>query len=228
VSSRSAGLSRPALVRSALGGALIGAGARRSGLAGLLFRAAGSALAAASVAPAAGRALRKASERRRWVDRRRIFFVGRPLDEVFGFFRNFENFESMLTDVESVVDHDDGRSRWTLKGRGRRRLVWDAYVTKWVPGSVIAWENVPSSEVESAGLIRFSPAVQQGVEGTCVDISFRYRPKLQGWAEMAEGLIRPRPPRRVARDFQRLPQTVHQGTGGAKLAKLPLPEEHSS
>jgi uncharacterized membrane protein len=152
-----------------------------------------------------------------------VFFVALPVREVFAFFRNFENFRSVFTDVESVVDFDDGRSQWTVRTRGEL-LTWDAVVTKWVPNTVIAWRHVESSPVLSTGLIRFAPAVQNDVEGTCVEFALCYRPGTQGFRDTVEGLVSPRPPARVARDLDRLPQTVRAGSAGAKLATPERPE----
>jgi uncharacterized membrane protein len=211
------------MARGALGGAMIGLGASRRGMVGFVLRALGAGLAAATISPAASRALREAGERRRWVNVRRVFFVALPVRDVFAFFRDFENFRSVLTDVESVVDFDDGRSRWTVRTRGEP-LTWDAVITKWVPNTVIGWRNVDSSPVLSTGLIRFAPAVQNDVEGTCVEFELCYRPTADGFRDTVEGLVSPRPPARVARDLDRLPHTLRARSTGAKLASRVQPE----
>jgi uncharacterized membrane protein len=224
---RSRLLTTASLARGAFGGALIGLGASRRGAAGFVMQALGAAIAAATVSPTAAAALKATGARRRWVDARRTFFIALPVMEVFRYFSDFENFKSILTDVESVVDFDDGRSRWTVRRRGES-LVWNATVTKWVPGRVIAWQSVDDAPMESAGLIRFAPAVQDDAEGTCVEFQLCYRTKATTVLETVEGLIRPGPPRRAARDLERLPRTLHTGSGGAKLAKYRRRDSHPS
>src|SRR3712207_9433639 len=74
-------------------------------------------------------------------------------------------FRSALRDV---TDFDDGRSRWAIAKASGELLEWDVIVTKYVPSQVIAWESVPNSPVESAGVVRFAP---EGPNRTRLDLT---------------------------------------------------------
>jgi uncharacterized membrane protein len=87
-----------------------------------------------------------------------------------------------------VTDFDDGRSRWAVTKRSGELLEWDVIVTKYVPSQVIAWESVPNSPVESAGVVRFAP---EGPNRTRLDLTIRYRPAYTSLREALRSIIGP-------------------------------------
>ena len=137
------------------GGALFAASPR--GRLGLFARFAGVALLAAATEPLVERRVIGAGERRRSLALRESIEIEKPVSEVFEFFKNFENFARISGAIHSVVDYEDGLSHWEAYTTSGELASWDAVVTKYVPNSVIAWESVAGSPVESTGLIRFAP-----------------------------------------------------------------------
>lgn len=149
---------------------------------------------AGAVAPGILRWLRRTGSKRRSVDLRMTVVVERPIREVFEFCRDFENFPKIVDVPLEVSDFLDGRSHWTLKAPGGRRLEWDATVTKYVPNSVIAWQSVPGSPVHAGGLMRFAPLSEAD---TRVDISLTYRPMQTGLGDALRTLVREPSDRRL-------------------------------
>jgi uncharacterized membrane protein len=149
-------------------------------------RVAAAAVAAGAALPAVLRWLRRAGAVRRSVDMRMTVVVQRPINDVFEFCRDFENFPRTVDVLLSVHDSQDGRSHWAVRSPTGQSVEWDATITKYVPNSVIGWESVPGSAVLASGLMRFAPL---SPTDTRVDVSLTYRPLSTGIAEAFRALI---------------------------------------
>jgi uncharacterized membrane protein len=161
---------------SALGGALLlRASRRRHGAFSALLELTGLALTARGVAGPLRRALIRLGAHRRSIHLGMTLTVHRPVNEVFSFCRDFENFPRLIGGLHRVIDYEDGRSHWEVLAPSGEVVEWDAVVTKYVPNSVIAWESVAGSPVRSSGLVRFAP-VHEGHGGTRLDVTIEYEP----------------------------------------------------
>ncbi len=100
--------------------------------------------------------------------------VGRPVNEVYGFWRNFANLPRFMTHLESVEVQDGGRSRWSAIGPAGIRLDWEAETVEDRPNELISWRSLPGGKVDTAGYVRFRPA--PGNRGTEVVVEMRYDP----------------------------------------------------
>jgi len=158
------------------------------------IRALGLGLIAFAAQPLLERRVQTAGERRRRVSFKSVIDVARPVSDVFAFFKNFENFAHVMGGIRSVIDYEDGRSRWEVYTPSGGILSWDAVVTKYVPNTVIAWESVPNSVVETTGLVRFKPI---GPGWTRLEIAFTYRPARTGLSDAVHTLLSPRASRRL-------------------------------
>lgn len=104
--------------------------------------------------------------------------IGRPQQELFQFWRNFENLARFMKDVKTINVLSEKKSHWEvqiksgpLKGRTAK---WDAEITNERPGEMIAWRTLPDSEVEMTGAIWFSPAPFG--RGTVVSLDMDIKP----------------------------------------------------
>jgi uncharacterized membrane protein len=100
--------------------------------------------------------------------------VARPVSEVYGFWRNFENLPRFMSHLESVQVVDDKRSHWTALGPAGIRLEWDAQTVEDRPNELISWRSLPGGQVETSGYVRFRPA--PGNRGTEIVVEMRYDP----------------------------------------------------
>lgn len=100
--------------------------------------------------------------------------VGRPVGEVYGFWRNFGNLPRFMSHLESVEVVDDKRSHWTALGPAGIRVEWDAETVEDRPNELISWRSLPGAQVETAGYVRFRPA--PGNRGTEIVVEMRYDP----------------------------------------------------
>jgi uncharacterized membrane protein len=66
--------------------------------------------------------------------------IGRPVEEVFAFYRDFRNLPRFLGDVMAVEPIDATRSRWTIQGPLGIRVHWTTTVTEERPNALIRYE----------------------------------------------------------------------------------------
>ena len=161
-----------ALAVAAVGGVLIGMSGRKTA-GSALVRMAGYAMLGLAARPFISAAVRKAGARRRSLATTSTIEIARSVPEVFAFFKDFENFPRVIGSVRSVLDYQDGRSHWELYTPSGAVVEWDAVVTKYVPNSVIAWESVVRSLVDSSGIVRFTAL---SPTRTRVDLAITHRP----------------------------------------------------
>ncbi|MFN2567846.1 MAG: SRPBCC family protein [Gemmatimonadaceae bacterium] len=173
---------------AAIGGTLVFYGSRRRGAVGTLAGLAGAGIVARAIAPVAAALLRHAGLARQAVNVHTTLVVDRPVREMFALCSNFENFPRLVAGLRDVTDFDDGRSHWAIANASGELLEWDVIVTKYVPSQVIAWESVPNSPVESAGMVRFAP---EGPNRTRLDLTVRYRPIYTSLRDAVRALIGP-------------------------------------
>jgi uncharacterized membrane protein len=99
--------------------------------------------------------------------------IGRPIAEVYGFWRNFENLPRFMTHLESVRT-EGNRSHWVALGPAGVRLEWEAETVEDRPNELISWRSLPGGRVDTAGYVRFRPAPRD--QGTEIVVEMRYDP----------------------------------------------------
>ena len=100
--------------------------------------------------------------------------IGRPIGEVYGFWRNFENLPRFMSHLQSVQVLDGRRSHWTAVGPADMRVEWDAETIEDRPDELISWRSLPGGQVDTTGYVRFRQA--PGNRGTEVLVDMRYDP----------------------------------------------------
>lgn len=138
-----------------------------------MLRIAGIGLIGYALQPLVARKLQRAGVARRRLNAYGSVDIDRPIGQVFSFFKDFESFPRIAGGLRSVVDYEDGRSRWEAYAPSGGVVAWDVVVTKYVPNSVIAWASVPRSDIDMHGLVRFTPL---GPSRTRIDVDVSYQP----------------------------------------------------
>lgn len=95
-------------------------------------------------------------------------------EELYRFWRDFENLPRFMRHLRQVQRIDDRRWRWTTHGPLNMTLSWEAEITHETPNQFIAWRSLPNSEVENMGSISFTPAPPG--RGTEIRVSLAYNP----------------------------------------------------
>ena len=176
------------------------------------FTLAGIALLGVAAHRPIADALRHAGTRRRTTDLRFSFVVERPVEQVFAFCANFENFPRFIGALREVRDTGDGRSHWCASTPSGGKIEWNATTTKFVTNSVIGWNSVANAPVETSGLLRFSPDGRS----TCVRVAISYRVFSSSTADALAALAAPRRADELEADIRRMDAHMSE-------AELPMP-----
>lgn len=107
------------------------------------------------------------------VELQKIITVHAPLEEVFEFWSNYENFPRFMSHLKQVSLTGENRSHWVAEGPGGIPFEWDAETTAWEENRLIAWKSIGDSVVRNAGLVRFQP---EGENATRIDVHLAYNP----------------------------------------------------
>lgn len=140
---------------------------------------------------------------------RKSITVNRPADEVYGFWRNFENLPRFMKHLESVQMTGDRRSHWTAQAPAGTTVEWDAETTEDRPNELIAWRSVEGADVPNAGVVRFVPA--PGGRGTEVHVDLRYDPPAGKLGKLVAKLFGEEPSQQVDGDLRRFKQVLEIG-----------------
>ena len=135
--------------------------------------------------------------------------VNRPPEDVYAFWRNFQNFPRFMRHVESVQDLGDGRSHWKVKGPAGMDVEWDATIIADVPNEVITWRSLENSDVDNAGAVRFERA--PGGRGTIVKVNIEYKPTAGALGAMVARLFGEEPEQQLDDDLRRFKQVMEVG-----------------
>ena len=135
--------------------------------------------------------------------------VNRSPEEVYAFWRNFQNFPRFMRHVESVQDLGDGRSHWKVKGPAGMDVEWDATIIADVPNEVITWRSLENSDVDNAGAVRFERA--PGGRGTIVKVNIEYKPTAGALGAVVAKLFGEEPEQQLDDDLRRFKQVMEVG-----------------
>lgn len=194
-----------ALALAAVGGVLVARGGRHDRHARIAATVSGLALIGAAARAPLLDTVRRAGTRRRSARLRMSIVVAQPVEVVFAFVRDFENFPCIVGALRQVRDYGDGRSHWRASTPSGGTLEWDTVTTKYVPNSVIAWESVPASPITMHGLVRLLPEASQ----TCLRIELDYRVRTGKLGDALVALATPRRGAELERDIKRLSTYLH-------------------
>lgn len=141
------------------------------------------------------------------IDVEKTVTVNRPREEVYAFWRNFENLARFMRHIESVEVLGDKRSRWSAAlFRGAPVAEWYAETIEEVANERISWRSEPGSVVETHGTVRFDSVM--GGRGTEVRLMMEYR--TPGGAVGAK-LLNPAISSMIKEDLRRFKQMLESG-----------------
>ena len=100
--------------------------------------------------------------------------IALPPQQVYAFWRRFENLSRFLRHVESVTERPDGTSHWVIRTHGDNTLEWDARLIEDRPGELISWQSLPEADVDNAGSVWFTPGSDG--RGTTLKVALKYDP----------------------------------------------------
>ena len=135
--------------------------------------------------------------------------VNRSPEEVYRFWRNFENLPRFMNHLESVTDLGNNRSHWVAKAPAGSTVQWDAEVYNEKEGELIAWRSLEGADVDNAGSVRFEPAPEG--RGTIVRVTLKYDPPAGKLGSLVAKLWGEEPSQQIDEDLRRFKQVMETG-----------------
>jgi uncharacterized membrane protein len=159
--------------------------------------------------------------------------INKRPDELFTFWRNFENLPRFMNNLKSVTVIDDKRSHWVAAGPGNRSIEWDSEIINEEPDHLLAWRTTGDADIQHTGSVRFVKA--PGGRGTQVRITMEYLPPAGRVGDAIARIFRSAPDQEIREDLRRLKQLMEAGEiattrgqpRGGKLVGRPTPADRS-
>jgi uncharacterized membrane protein len=151
--------------------------------------------------------------------------VGRRPEEVYGFWRRFENLPQFMNHLESVQGTGNGRTHWRTRAPGGGSVEWDAEITVDEPNRRISWRSLPGSTVENSGTVWFQRAT--GDRGTLIRVDLEYRPPFGKIGSVAASLFRENPKQQMYDDLRVMKQILEVGEKARSDASI-FPAMHAA
>jgi uncharacterized membrane protein len=100
--------------------------------------------------------------------------VGKPVEDVYRFWRDFDNLPRFMHHLEAVRITGPRTSHWRAKAPIGMTVEWDAEIIEDTPNESIVWRSLEGADVENSGAVRFTPA--PGHRGTEIILEMSFRP----------------------------------------------------
>ena len=134
--------------------------------------------------------------------------INKSPEELYRFWRNFENLPRFMNHLESVHVTGDNRSHWVAKAPAGTTVEWDAEVYNEKEGELIAWRSLEGADVNNAGSVHFESAPGGG---TTVRVVLEYAPPARHLGAAVAKLFGEAPDQQIADDLQRFKQVMEAG-----------------
>jgi uncharacterized membrane protein len=134
--------------------------------------------------------------------------IERPPEELYRFWRNFENLPRVMSQIESVEVINDRLSHWVAKTipLGGPKVEWDAEVINEIDNELIGWRSLRGADVENAGSVRFERALDG--RATELTVTMQYAPPGGLLGVWVAKLFGEDPERKIDEDLQRFKESM--------------------
>jgi uncharacterized membrane protein len=136
------------------------------------------------------------------------FTINKPAQDLYNYWRNFENFPGFMAHVSEVKKLDEKRSHWKATGPAGMNIEWDAEIINDEPGKLIAWQSLEGADVHSKGSVRF---IETPDRGTQVKVTLDYLPPAGRLAAAFAYLFGEEPRQQIQEDLRHFKQLMESG-----------------
>jgi uncharacterized membrane protein len=140
---------------------------------------------------------------------RRAITIGKPVKEVFAYWRDLANLPRFMRHLESVTVTGEKTSHWIARGPAGKTVEWDAEIIDERQDERISWRSLIESDVYSVGTVEFHAA--PGGRGTEVRVELFYHPPFGKLGSKIAMLFREEPRQQIADDLRCLKQVLEVG-----------------
>jgi uncharacterized membrane protein len=196
------------IASGALGGAALFAASRNEGPLRFVSTIGGAALLARAIVNKPLAQIFGMGDGAGTVNFEKTIHIDAPVEEVYAYWANFENFPKFMTHLKEVRHSKDGRSHWIAAGPGGISIPWDAEITEQRSNELLAWTSVPGSIVRTAGLARFD---RESDGRTRVQLRMSYTPPAGIFGHAVAWLFGADPKSEIDDDLVRLKSLLEFG-----------------
>lgn len=134
--------------------------------------------------------------------------IAKSPEELYAFWRNFENLPNIMSHLESVTGTRGKRSHWVAKGPAGVPIEWDAEIVEDKKNEMISWRALADADVPNEGTVYFEKA---GDGQTELRVSMEYTlPGGEIGAALAE-FFGEDPARKIEDDLNNFKEAVEGG-----------------
>jgi uncharacterized membrane protein len=138
----------------------------------------------------------------------KIINVAAPVEEVFAFWSDYQNFPRFMSNVRDVKLTGEKRSHWIVAGPAGAPVEWNAVITNYVPNRSLGWKTEPASPIQHAGIVRF----EVNADGsTRIDIKMSYNPVAGGLGHAVAAIFGADPKTEMDQDLARMKTMIETG-----------------
>ena len=142
----------------------------------------------------------------------KVIKVSAPLQEVFSFWADYQNFPRFMANVREVRPVAEGRSRWVVAGPAGVPVHWTAEVTRVVPRVLIEWRATGDSQIRHTGSVRFEACANGSSHGaTRVTVRLSYEPPAGAFGHAVAALFGADPKSEMDADLLRMKTVIESG-----------------
>ncbi len=134
--------------------------------------------------------------------------INKSPEELYRFWRNFENLPRFMNHLQSVQVINDKRSHWVTAAPLGTHVEWDAEITAEQVNEFITWRSVEGAQVKSTGSVSFDSL--SGDRGTQVRVTMEYNPPGGILGAVIAKLFGEAPDQQLAEDLFRLKQELER------------------
>jgi uncharacterized membrane protein len=147
--------------------------------------------------------------------------IDKPVEELYAFWRQFENLPRFMDHLESVNSVGFNRWHWVAKGPVGTRPEWDAEIYNEKPNELIAWRSLDGN-VTNAGSVHFDPAPAE--RGTQVRVVLNYNAPGGKVSALLAKVFGQEPGQMIEGDLRRLKEMFERGEIPRVESRPPAPE----
>lgn len=135
--------------------------------------------------------------------------INKSPEELYRYWRDFNNLPRIMDHLESVKVLDEKRSHWVAKAPAGYKVEWDAEIINDESNKVIAWRSLADASVPNSGSVRFVAAPAD--RGTEVHVVLDYIPPVGRIGWLIAKLFGQEPKQQIQEDLRRFKQYMETG-----------------
>jgi uncharacterized membrane protein len=138
-----------------------------------------------------------------------VTIQNRSPEELYQFWRNFENLPIFMKYLKSVNMINERRSRWIAEAPFGNRITWDAEIITDQANQLIAWTSIEGADLDNSGFVRFKPV--PGDRGTEVKVVLAYKAPGGALTVALAKIFGEEPEQQVSDDLRRFQMLMETG-----------------